>query len=143
MCSYRAIICYLVYMQLCRTHLAIGGVDQLWKSRTWGSELFKHKSRIYLICSYKAIICYLRNMQLCRNLPGYRQCRPALLSSKQDSVRTGPEEMCCINTKQEFSDMLIQSYNMLSCIHVAVQNSPSYRWCRPALEEQDLRKCAV
>ena len=29
--------------------------------------------------------------------------------------------------------MLSQSYNMLSIKHVAVQNSPSYKQCRPPL----------
>ena len=34
-----------------------------------------------------------------QNLPSYRQCRPALVSSKQDSGRAGPKKVCCINTK--------------------------------------------
>ena len=97
------------------------------------SVLYKHKSRIYLICSYRAIICYLLNMQLRRNPPSYRQCRPAPVSSKQDSGRTGPVKSVLYKHKVGLANMLMQSYKMLSIKHVAVQNSPSYRQCRPAL----------
>ena len=68
-----------------------------------------------------------------QNSPSYRQCRPAPVSSKQDSSRAGPEKSVSINTKQDLSDMLIQSCNMLSTNPVAVKNSPSCRQCRPAL----------
>ena len=102
------------------------------------SVLYKHKSRIYLIRSYRAIICYLLNMQLRRNPPSYRQCRPAPVSSKQDSGRAGPEKSVLYKHKSRIflkcSSRAI--HNMLSIRHViaseltqlqAVQTSSSER----------------
>ena len=49
-----------------------------------------------------------------KNSPSYRQCRSALVSSKQDSGRAGPEKGVLYKHKSMIlSDMLIQSYNML------------------------------
>ena len=55
-----------------------------------------------------------------QNSPSYRQCRPALVSSKQDSGRAGPEKSMLYKHKSRLSDMLIQSYDMLSIKNVAV-----------------------
>ena len=54
------------------------------------------------------------------------------MSSKQDSGRASPEESVLYNHKSGLFGMLIQSNNMLSCKHVAVKNSPSYRQLRSA-----------
>ena len=55
-----------------------------------------------------------------QNPPSYSQWRPAPVSSKQDSVRAGPEKSVLDKHKVGFSYMLMQSYNMLSIENVAV-----------------------
>ena len=95
--------------------------------------LYKHKSRILLICSARSIICYLLNILLCRNSPCYRHCRPAPLSSKQDSGRAGPEKNVLYKHKSRI--LLICSARSIICYLLNIllcRNSPCYRHCRPA-----------
>ena len=70
-----------------------------------------------------------------QNSLSFRQCRPALVSNKQDSGRAGPEKSVLYKHKSRvylICSLLVQSNNMLSRKHVAVRNSPIYKQCRPA-----------
>ena len=88
-----------------------------------------------------------------QNLPIYRQCRPASVSSKQDSGRAGPEKMCCIKIHKN-RIYLICSYRAIKCyllnmklcrIHLAI-GSVDQLWlaANRTLAEQDLRRvCCI
>ena len=55
-----------------------------------------------------------------KNSPSYRQCRPALVSSKQDSGRAGPEKSVLYKHKSRISLKCSSRaiHNMLSIRHV-------------------------
>ena len=53
-----------------------------------------------------------------KNLPSYRQCRPALVSSKQDSGRAGPEKSMLYKDKSRV--YLICSNRAIICYLVSL-----------------------
>ena len=62
-----------------------------------------------------------------QNSPSHMQCRPAPVSSRQDSGRAGPEKSVLYKHKSRISaDRFMQIYDMLSI-------KPSYRECSPKI----------
>ena len=76
---------------------------------------------------------YLLNSVAVYNSPSYRQCRPAPVSSKQESSRAVPVKSVLSKQKEVYSLKCSYGAILLYLLNsVAVYNSPSYRQCRPA-----------